>query len=177
MSVIRSNDTFLPLLLDRGDGHIVNTSSFAGLYTYSYDRMPYAASKAAIVQITEALAIYLRPKRIGVTLLCPGPVLTNISNDMPRFGPETPMRLPADDLALLDPADVGESVAEAISVNRFFVATHPQVLELFRRRVEDWDAFIDYQIGRGWTVRRESPHHMGSHEVGDDARIAHVQCR
>ncbi len=62
MSVIRSNETFLPLLLGQGDGHIVNTSSFAGLYTYSYDRMPYAASKAAIVQITEALAIYLRPK-------------------------------------------------------------------------------------------------------------------
>ena len=149
MSVIRSNDAFLPLLLDRGEGHIVNTSSFAGLYTYSYDRMPYAASKAAIVQITEALAIYLRPKNIGVTLLCPGPVITNIANNMPRFGPGAPMRLPADDLALLDPADVGEMVAEAISANRFFVATHPEVLELLQRRAEDWDAFIDYQIGRG----------------------------
>ncbi len=84
-----------------------------------------------------------------MTLLCPGPVLTNISNDMPRFGPETPMRLPGDDLELLDPAVVGESVAEAIRANRFFVTTHPQVLDLLRRRIEDWDAFIDYQIGRG----------------------------
>lgn len=149
MSVVRSNEAFLPLLLDRGEGHIVNTSSFAGLYTYSYDRMPYAASKAAIVQITEALAIYLRPKNIGVTLLCPGPVITNIANNMPRFGPGAPMRLPADDLELLDPADVGEVVAEAIVANRFFVTTHPEVLDLLRRRVEDWDAFIDYQIGRG----------------------------
>ncbi|WAJ44115.1 hypothetical protein OK015_23660 [Mycobacterium sp. Aquia_216] len=35
-------------------------------------RMPYAATKAAIVQTSEGLAIYLRPKNIGVTLLRPG---------------------------------------------------------------------------------------------------------
>lgn len=149
MSVVRSNDAFLPLLLEAGDGHIVNTSSFAGLYTYSYDRMPYAASKAAIVQISEALAIYLRPKGIGVTLLCPGPVLTNIATNMPSFGPGAPIRLPADDLVLQDPADVGEMVVDAIVDNRFFVPTQPEVVDLLRRRVEDWDGFIDYQIGRG----------------------------
>ena len=148
MSVVRSNVVFVPLLLDRAEGHIVNTSSFAGLFTYSYDRMPYAASKAAIVQITEALAIYLRPKNIGVTLLCPGPVLTNIANNLARFGPGAPMRLPGDDFELLDPAVVGELVAEAILANRFFLPTHPAVRDLLRRRVEDWDAFIDYQISR-----------------------------
>ena len=148
MSVVRSNDVFLPLLLRQGEGHIVNTSSFAGLFTYSYDRMPYAASKAAIVQVTEALAIYLRPKNIGVTLLCPGPVLTNIANNLPRFGQGAPMRLPGDDFELLDPAKVGELVAEAILTNRFFLPTHAGVLELLRRRAEDWDGFIDYQISR-----------------------------
>ena len=72
MSVVRSNAAFRPLLLDQGSGHLVNTASFAGLFTYSYDRLPYAATKAALVQISEGLAIYLRPKNIGVTLLCPG---------------------------------------------------------------------------------------------------------
>ena len=148
MSVVRSNDVFLPLLLGQGEGHIVNTSSFAGLFTYSYDRMPYAASKAAIVAMTEALAIYLRPKNIGVTLLCPGPVLTNIANNLPRFGRGAPMRLPGDDFELLDPAKVGELVADAILTNRFFLPTHTGVLELLRRRAADWDAFIDYQISR-----------------------------
>jgi len=66
MSVVRSDAAFLPLLLDQGSGHLVNTASFAGLFTYSYDRLPYAATKAAIVQISEGLAIYLRPKNIGV---------------------------------------------------------------------------------------------------------------
>ena len=148
MSVIRSNATFLPLLLDQGSGHLVNTASFAGLFTYSYDRLPYAATKAAIVQISEGLAIYLRPKNIGVTLLCPGPVLTNIAAAVPTFGNGAPLRLPGEQFELLDPAPVGELVADAILRNRFFVPTHPKVVEELRRRVDAWDAYIDYQISR-----------------------------
>ena len=148
MSLVRSNAVFLPLLLDQGSGHLVNTASFAGLFTYSYDRLPYAASKAAIVQISEGLAIYLRPKNIGVTLLCPGPVLTNIAAAVPRFGGGAPLRIPGDQFELLNPAAVGEMAADAILRNRFFVPTHPQVGEELRRRVEDWDGYIDYQISR-----------------------------
>lgn len=148
MSVVRSNAAFLPLLLDQGSGHLVNTASLAGLFTYSYDRMPYAATKAAIVQISEGLAIYLRPKNIGVTLLCPGPVLTNIAAAVPTFGGGAPPRIPGQQFELLDPAPVGELVADAILRNRFFVPTHPGVVDELRRRVDDWDAYIDYQISR-----------------------------
>src|SRR5882757_4577837 len=148
MSVVRSNAAFLPLLLEQGSGHLVNTASFAGLFTYSYDRLPYAATKAAIVQISEGLAIYLRPKNIGVTLLCPGPVLTNIAAAVPTFGAGAPLRIPGEQFELLDPAPVGELVADAILRNRFFLPTHPQVVDELRRRVEDWDAYIDYQISR-----------------------------
>jgi NAD(P)-dependent dehydrogenase (short-subunit alcohol dehydrogenase family) len=148
MSVVRSNAAFLPLLLDQGSGHLVNTASFAGLFTYSYDRMPYAATKAAIVQISEGLAIYLRPKNIGVTLLCPGPVLTNIVAGVPTFGDGAQLRIPGEQFDLLDPAAVGDLVADAILHNRFFVPTHPQVVEELRRRIEDWDGYIDYQISR-----------------------------
>jgi NAD(P)-dependent dehydrogenase (short-subunit alcohol dehydrogenase family) len=148
MSVVRSNAAFLPLLLDQGSGHLVNTASFAGLFTYSYDRLPYAATKAAIVQISEGLAIYLRPKGIGVTLLCPGPVLTNIATAVPTFGPGTALRIPGEQFELLDPATVGELVVDAILRNRFFVPTHVAVVEELRRRIGDWDAYIDYQISR-----------------------------
>lgn len=148
LSLVRSNAAFLPLLLDQGSGHLVNTASFAGLFTYSYDRLPYAATKAAIVQISEGLAIYLRPKNIGVTLLCPGPVLTNISAGVPRFGGGAPLRIPGEQFELLDPSGVGELVADAILGNRFFVPTHPRVVEELHRRVENWDAYIDYQISR-----------------------------
>jgi NAD(P)-dependent dehydrogenase (short-subunit alcohol dehydrogenase family) len=148
MSVVRSNAAFLPLLLDQGSGHLVNTASFAGLFTYSYDRLPYAATKAAVVQISEGLAIYLRPKNIGVTLLCPGPVLTNIAAAVPTFGSGAQLRIPGEQFELLDPAPVGELVADAILRNRFFVPTHPHVVGELRRRIEDWDGYIDYQIAR-----------------------------
>jgi NAD(P)-dependent dehydrogenase (short-subunit alcohol dehydrogenase family) len=148
MSVVRSNAAFLPLLLDQGSGHLVNTASFAGLFTYSYDRLPYAATKAAIVQISEGLAIYLRPRNIGVSLLCPGPVLTNIAAAVPSYGSGAPLRIPGEQFELLDPAPVGELVADAILRNRFFVPTHPHVVDELRRRVQDWDAYIDYQISR-----------------------------
>ena len=148
MSVVRSNAVFLPLLLDQGSGHLVNTGSFAGLFTYSYDRQPYAATKAAIVQISEGLAIYLRPKGIGVTLLCPGPVLTNIAAAVPTFGDGAALRTPGEQFELLDPGPVGELVADAILSNRFFVPTHPHVVDELRRRIDDWDAYIDYQISR-----------------------------
>jgi NAD(P)-dependent dehydrogenase (short-subunit alcohol dehydrogenase family) len=148
MSVVRSNAAFLPLLLDQGSGHLVNTASFAGLFTYSYDRLPYAATKAAIVQISEGLAIYLRPKNIGVTLLCPGPVLTNIASAIPKFGDGAPLRIPGEQFELLEPEPVGDLVADAILRNRFFVPTHPHVVEELRRRVHDWDAYIDHQIAR-----------------------------
>src|ERR1700739_237790 len=75
MSVVRSNATFLPLLIEQRHGHIVNTASFAGLFSYSYDRLPYAAAKAAVVQMSEGLRLYLRPMGIGVTVLCPGPAV------------------------------------------------------------------------------------------------------
>ena len=148
MSVVRSNTVFLPLLLEQGSGHVVNTASFAGLFTYSYDRLPYAATKAAIVQISEGLALYLRPRNIGVTLLCPGPVLTNIASSVPKFGAGAAIRTPGDQFELLDPAPIGELVAEAILHNRFFVPTHPQVVDELRRRVDNWDAYLDYQISR-----------------------------
>src|ERR1700753_1140743 len=148
MSVVRSNAAFLPLLLDQGSGHLVNTASFARCSTESYDRLPYAPTKAAIVQISEGLAIYLRPKNIGVTLLCPGPVLTNIAAAIPRFGTGAPLRTPGEQFELLDPAPVGDLVADAIVHNRFFVPTHPTVVEELRRRVDNWDAYIDYQISR-----------------------------
>ncbi|WP_235632104.1 SDR family oxidoreductase [Mycolicibacterium rutilum] len=97
MSVVRSNAVFLPVLMRQGRGHIVNTASFAGLFSYSYDRLPYAATKAAIVQMSEGLRLYLQPRGIGVTVVCPGPVATNILSSMPpTFGPPVKTGLPGE---------------------------------------------------------------------------------
>ena len=145
-SVVRSNLAFLPLLLAQGEGHIVNTASFAGLFTYSFDRAPYAAAKAAIIQISEGLALYLRPKGIGVTVLCPGPVKTNIMSTLRSFGPPTDTRGPGAMFRLMEAAEVGEQVVEAILTNRFMLPTDEAVRELLVQRAQDWDGFIEKQI-------------------------------
>src|SRR3546814_11494663 len=85
MSIVRSNHVFLPLFIAQGEGHIINTASVDGLFGFGYDRLPYAASKAAVVTLSEGLALYLRPKGIGVTCLCPGPVATEIGDAMNFF--------------------------------------------------------------------------------------------
>lgn len=146
MSVVRSNAVFLPVLLAQGHGHIVNTASFAGLFTYSYDRMPYAATKAAIVQISEGLRLYLHPQGIGVTVLCPGPVATDIMATMPpTFGPAVPTALPGEQFDVLLPEVVGEQVAQAILEDTFMLYTDEQVRDILVERASDWNAFIARQ--------------------------------
>ena len=62
LSIARSNLVFLPLLLEQGRGHVVNTASASGLLAYGFDRLPYVASKHAVVGLSEALALYLAPQ-------------------------------------------------------------------------------------------------------------------
>ena len=93
LSVVRSFHVFLPILLEQGSGHIVNTASTAGLFAYAFERLPYTATKAAVVGVSEALALYLRPKGIGVSCLCPGPVATNIGEQI-TFHDDVPLNSP-----------------------------------------------------------------------------------
>jgi NAD(P)-dependent dehydrogenase (short-subunit alcohol dehydrogenase family) len=159
LSVVRSNTSFLPLLLERGSGHIVNTASTAALFAYSYERLPYSATKGAVVALSESLALYLRPKGIGVTCLCPGPVATNIGRQMTFWGPPVKLHGPGAELELLTGETVGEQVRDAILTNRFLLLTHPQLREeALVPRAQDPEAFIAQQVTK--IVQQDS-------EVGD----------
>jgi NAD(P)-dependent dehydrogenase (short-subunit alcohol dehydrogenase family) len=67
---------FVPLLLERGSGHILNTASMGGLLPTS---SAYSASKAAVVSYSEILRADLAPDGIGVSCLCPGAVRTELA--------------------------------------------------------------------------------------------------
>jgi len=143
MSVVRSNGAFLRGLIERGRGHIVNVASTAGLYPYAYDRGPYAASKAAVISLTEGLALYLKPKGIGVSVMCPGPMPTNVGKSMRRFGAPLGVRGPGADFVPMPPQEAGALIVAAIKADRFFITTHPeQVMSRLKRRLQDWDGFI-----------------------------------
>jgi NAD(P)-dependent dehydrogenase (short-subunit alcohol dehydrogenase family) len=146
MSMIRSNATFLPLLLEQGSGHIVNTASAAGLFAYDYERLPYSVSKAGVVALSEALALYLHPRHIGVTCLCPGPVSTNLRQQVTFSGAPLRMRPPVKGMTPTDPAAVGDLVVDAIRNNRFLVLTNPELHEVLVRRASDPEGFLAGEI-------------------------------
>jgi NAD(P)-dependent dehydrogenase (short-subunit alcohol dehydrogenase family) len=156
-SLVRSNLVFVPHFKAQGFGHFVNTASFAGLYTYAFDRQPYAASKAAVVQISEGLAIYLRPFGVHVTVLCPGPVKTNISASVRAFGPRAEMRTPGPQFRLMEPSEVGEQVVQAIEAERFMLPTHEAVKAILIERARDWDGYLQAQIDRPSIVAPPKP--------------------
>ena len=145
LSYVRSNLVFLPLLLEQGSGHVVNTASTAGLYPYNYDRMPYGASKGAVVALTESMALYLRPQGVGVTLLCPGPTATNVIEQIAFHGEMGPVKSP--DLPIMEAAELGELVVQAVRDDRFLLIPHGDAVhDLLVRKATDPEAFMDAQV-------------------------------
>jgi NAD(P)-dependent dehydrogenase (short-subunit alcohol dehydrogenase family) len=140
LSIARSNLVFLPGLIEQGSGHVVNTASTAGLLPYGWDRLPYTATKHAIVGLSESLALYLRPRGIGVTCLCPAGVATNISEQITFYG--TPVPLSAPGFPVVDADTVGELVADAVATGRFLVLTAPGVAAELTERASDIDAYL-----------------------------------
>ncbi len=145
LSIARSNRVFLPLLLAQGRGHIVNTASASGLLAYGYDRLPYVASKHAVVGLSEALAIYLGPRGIGVTCLCPSGVMTNIVEQITVYGEQS--RAPrAPDHPIVTAEEVGELAAAAVEEGRFLVVTAPAVHDELVGRATDIESYLQARI-------------------------------
>ena len=157
--VVYGIHVFLPHMLERGSGHIVNTASMSGLIG-AESSIPYVGTKFAVVGMSECLAAYLRPKGIGVTVLCPGFVATNIveherlvpfedgfddarqafledvkRGEWSRFG-----ALPG---GVVSPEQVAEKVVHAVKANTFLVYTHPGHKEAVVGKAQDPEAAID----------------------------------
>lgn len=142
--VVHGIHFFLPHLLENDDGgHIVNTASMAGLMPVA-GIGPYNATKYAVVGISETLAIELKDTKVGISVLCPGLVNTNIFNSQ-RNRPASlanasrktdALRVPADVLEErgLPPAAVADLVAGAVRDGTFWIFTHPDLLESVEAR-------------------------------------------
>ena len=90
--VIHGIATFVPLLMEQGEGHVVNTASIAGLTTTAF-LGPYHATKFAVVAMSEVLYKDLQTagSPVGVSVLCPGFVQTRIAEsdrNRPAWAPE-----------------------------------------------------------------------------------------
>jgi NAD(P)-dependent dehydrogenase (short-subunit alcohol dehydrogenase family) len=135
-SVVYGLRAFVPHMLEQAEGgHVVNTSSMAGLLPVP-NLGAYAAAKSAVLALSLSLQTEFDQlgSSLGVSVLCPGFVATGIT-DSARNRPadladEAPPpnvpRTTAGTVATLTAADVAEQVVEAITANRFWILTHDQ---------------------------------------------------
>lgn len=107
----------------RKTGHIVNVSSMAGIASAYPGLGAYAVSKFGVVALTETLHIELAPHGVGVSVLCPGMIQTNLGfttaklNDMKN----APGPMPE---SAMSPAEVAEHTLRGIEDNALFILTH-----------------------------------------------------
>jgi NAD(P)-dependent dehydrogenase (short-subunit alcohol dehydrogenase family) len=158
MGVVYGVRSFLPhMFRHREGGHIVNTASMAGMIN-GMGFSPYAATKFAVVSMSEGLAMQLQPHGIGVSVLCPEFVRTRIGesgrNRPERYG-ESPQLEPASPAAQvvaeiarrleagIDPGEVAAKVLEAIRNEQFYIFTHPNMRQAVDGRFAAIQAAMD----------------------------------
>jgi short-subunit dehydrogenase len=149
LGVVYGMEVFAPLIESHGEGgHFVNTASMAGMVG-TPGLEPYCASKFAVVGISETLFHELAQagSNVGVSVLCPGYVATNIASSQrnrpghllreQRAGGDARVRNAgvAEGVASgMEPAHVADAVLRAIYDNQFWVVTHPELLAVVRER-------------------------------------------
>ena len=147
--VINGIQTFLPRIVKRGaGGHIVNTASGAGLYAGPGNSL-YCTAKFAVVGMSESLQLELEPQGIGVSVLCPGPVTTDIIARTRSVQPKVTRTLTPEQRNKAfarneemtkflangtRPDAVGDMVCDAIRGNRLYVHTDRSMIEPIKMR-------------------------------------------
>jgi NAD(P)-dependent dehydrogenase (short-subunit alcohol dehydrogenase family) len=143
-SVLHGLNAFLPWMLDRDEGHIVNTASRQGLVP-SPILGAYPPAKAAVITLSEMLQAELseRGSSVGVTVLTPGGVRTEgilaslaLHETGQRKDPAMREFLASRVAAAVDPVDLGRLVVRAIRTQALYVNTHRETLTWLQERVD-----------------------------------------
>jgi NAD(P)-dependent dehydrogenase (short-subunit alcohol dehydrogenase family) len=161
---IHGVEAFLPRLIEQGgDRHLMFTSSFAGMVGNA-GLGPYCVAKFGVVALAESLARELKTEGIGVSVLCPMIVETNLITNSERsrsgdYGARSEQNedvvaglgetmTPTD--ADVQAADVARLTADAVIANRLYILPHRASRESIRRRFERIDRTFDEQAAEGW---------------------------
>jgi len=137
---------FVPLMVEQGVGHVVNTASEAGLVS-SPVLGSYHATKYGVVGLSESLYLELEGTGVGVSCLCPELVDTKIfesaRNAPESLGFRTPAEVPIGQIeafmrtTAMNPADVAGQVIYAVRSDRFWILTHQVTQQRVARRNQD----------------------------------------
>ena len=149
--VIHGVRSFVPRLIQRNEGHVVNTASVAGIINPPGSGA-YNVTKHAVVALSESLYHDLRERgsKVGVSVLCPAYVPTGIAdserNRPARFAPaeKSPETLAREQMlkkavasGRLSADDVARAVVQAVKEERFYILTHPRIKGAIQARMED----------------------------------------
>lgn len=146
MGVVHGVEIFTPLIEAHGEGgHIVNVASMAGHLAFA-GGAPYVATKFAVVGYSETIKQDLSQSGIGVSVVCPAWVRTQI-NATQKLRPSNAGKPPQEPTAAMkmaealvdngmDPQQIGELVAESVARDRFYVFSHGEMLAHIEARME-----------------------------------------
>jgi len=148
LSHIYAARAVLPSMIARGEGYLLNTASAAGLLT-QIGSMAYSITKHAAVALAEWLSVTHHHQGIGVSVLCPQAVRTNIGVNSPsnlgpvdgKSGSGNGAGVASTD-GVLEPADVADLCLQAIAEEKFWVLPHPEVATYHRRKADDIDRWL-----------------------------------
>jgi len=132
----------------RGKGHIVLTSSQAGLVTTVPGVGAYSVAKFGVTAMGEGLRTELAPQGVGVTVLFPGYVQTNLAANTQRVGGDIRQYSNVVLTSDVTSADVGAMVAEGIEQDAPYIITHKQVWPGVEKRMNAIKAACDYRLER-----------------------------
>lgn len=142
MAHVYAARAMVPRMLERGEGHLVNIASAAGLLSQIGDAA-YSATKHAAVGFAESLAINYGDQGLAVSVVCPQAVATRMigieddSDSMDGgFGGN------AVD-GVMPPDAVAEIVIDQALAGRFLILTHPEVATYVQRKAGDHDRWIN----------------------------------
>lgn len=126
--------TFAPGMVERGRGHIVNTSSINGLNPFG-SFATYSASKFAVLGLSDAFRQEMAPAGVGVSTLFPGLTRSRMAeSDTAAVDSERAALIRAN---MMEPVWLGRAVVRAVENNDPYIITHPAYKDGIRQRFEE----------------------------------------
>jgi NAD(P)-dependent dehydrogenase (short-subunit alcohol dehydrogenase family) len=145
VGIVNGVFAFAADMRERGRGHIVNTSSQAGLTAGIPGVGAYSVAKFGVTALSECLRVEMAPHGIGVSVLCPGYVQTNLGANTVKIGGDIRQYVAAMPESDVTPSDVGEMVADGIAQNAAYILTHKDVWPGVERRMNAIREACDYR--------------------------------
>ena len=162
--VVNGTKIIVPIIREQGEGgHVVNTSSMAGVVPLP-GLAAYSTAKYAVRGFSESLRIQLAEKGIGVSCLFPGATRTALV-PLPEDDPENITEEGAPQFlkdlwdamrAAIDPYDTGREVVKAIRENRFYIFTNAEFLDEVKERHREIEAAFPTEPAPPGRVKFES---------------------